>query len=86
MAECNESFPEKMEKARSLTWVYLDDILVVGHSPHIVQKHLNMMLQDLELSGMVINKEKSQLEPTQKVDHLGFSVDLKSGVLQVPQE
>ena len=79
-------FLKKWRKQGLLTWVYLDDILVVGHSPQAVQKHLQIMLQDLEFSGMVINKKKSQLEPTQKVEHLGFSVDLKNGVLQVPQE
>jgi transcriptional regulator of met regulon len=44
------------------------------------------MLQDLEAAGMVVNVKKSHLEPTQQVDHLGFSIDLKQGVLQVPNE
>ena len=44
------------------------------------------MLQDLEASGMVLNKKKSHLVPTQQVEHLGFMVDLKHGLLQVPQE
>ena len=79
-------FVKKWRRQGFLTWVYLDDIVVVGNSPQAVQKHLQTMLQDLKLSGMVINKKKSQLEPTQKVDHLGFSVDLQSGVLQVPKE
>ena len=67
-------------------WIYLDDILVVGNSPQAVQKTLDIMLQDLELSGMVINLKKSQLKPTQEVEHLGFSVNFKQGVLQVPQQ
>ena len=49
-------------------------------------KKLQIMLQDLESSGMVVNQKKSQLVPTQKVEHLGFMVDLKQGLLQVPQE
>ena len=44
------------------------------------------MLQDLDDSGMVVNHKKSHLTPTQIIDHLGFTVDLKQGVLQVPQE
>jgi len=79
-------FLKKWRKQGFLTWVYLDDILLVGHSLQALQKQLQVMLQDLELSGMVINTKKSQLEPTKTVDHLGFSVDLKRGVLQVPKE
>ena len=44
------------------------------------------MLKELDQAGMVINHKKSQLTPTQVIDHLGFSVDLKHGVLQVPKE
>jgi transcriptional regulator of met regulon len=79
-------FLKKWRKAGILSWIYLDDILVVGNSPKAVQKHLDIMLQDLELSGMVVNKKKSQLVPSQQVEHLGFSVDFKSGHLQVPKE
>jgi hypothetical protein len=44
------------------------------------------MLQDLENSGMVVNQNKSQLEPTQEVSHLGFTVNLQGETLQVPHE
>ena len=79
-------FLKRWRSTGILMWVYLDDILVVGNSPQAVQKHLNLMLQDLEAAGMVVNIKKSHLEPTQQVDHLGFSIDLKQGVLQVPNE
>ena len=79
-------FLKKWRKQGFLTWVYLDDILLVGQSPQAVQKQLQVMLQDLELAGLVINKKKSHLDPPQTVDHLGFSVDLKRGFLQVPKE
>ena len=79
-------FLKKWRKQGFLTWVYLDDILLVGHSPQAVQKNLVIMLKDLEQAGMVTNTKKSHLEPTQQIDHLGFSVDLKKGVLQVPKE
>jgi transcriptional regulator of met regulon len=67
-------------------WVYLDDILLVANSPQMVQKQLAKMLEDLENSGMVVNQKKSQLMPTQAVEHLGFTIDFKQGCLQVPQE
>ena len=67
-------------------WIYLYNILLVASSPAMVQRQLNTMLQDLTNSGMVVNHKKSVLEPTQVVDHLGFTIDLKKGLLQVPQE
>ena len=79
-------FLKKWRKHGIQCWVYLDDILLVGHSPQAFQKHLQAMLQDLEAAGMTINTKKSQLVPTQQVDHLGFSVDFKTGRLQVPKE
>ena len=41
-------FLKKWRKQGFLTWVYLDDILLVGASPQAVQKHLASMLKDLE--------------------------------------
>ena len=35
---------------------------------------------------MVVNQKKSQLNPTQQVDHLGFTVDFQNGTLQVPHK
>ena len=79
-------FLKKWRKQGILTWVYLDDILLIGNSPQSVEKHLRIMLQDLEAAGMVVNQKKSQLVPTQQVEHLGFMVDIQKGLLQVPQE
>ena len=81
-----KTFLKKWRKIGIQCWIYLDDILLVGNSPNSVSKHLSKMLQDLEDSGMVVNHKNSQLMPTQVIDHLGFSVDFKKGVLQVPQE
>jgi transcriptional regulator of met regulon len=79
-------FLKKWRKQGFLTWVYLDDILVVGNTPQQVNKNLGVMLQDLENAGMVINHKKSILTPTQQVAHLGFQVDFQHGLLQVPKE
>ena len=43
------------------------------------------MLKTLEDSGMVVNQPKSILQPAQMVDHLGFSLNLKEGILEVPK-
>ena len=77
VANHHEGVSEKWRKQSFLTWIYLDDILVVGNSPQVVQKQLQIMLQDLQEAGMVINQKKCQLTPVQQIDHLSLSVDLK---------
>ena len=69
-----------------LCYIYLDDILLLGSTAHQVTKHLQILLHDLHASGMQVNYEKSTLSPTQNVTHLGFTLDLKNGFLQVPSE
>ena len=58
----------------------------MANSPKAVESNLQIMLKDFSDSGMVINYKKSHLIPTQQVEHLGFTVNLKEGVLQVPRE
>ena len=66
--------------------MYLDDILLVGVSPAQVQKQIKSMVDDLQNAGMTINTKKSQLLPSQQVEHLGFTINFKDGVLQVPED
>ena len=79
-------FLKKWRQQGIQCWVYLDDILLVINSNQTAQKHLEIMTNDLANSGMVVNHKKSQLTPSQMVEHLGFVVDLKQGLLQVPQQ
>ena len=66
--------------------VYLDDILVLGSSPKEGKAHVEIIIEMLSQLGFVINKEKSQLEPTQKIQFLGFWIDSKSMTISRPQE
>ena len=68
-----------------MCFIYLDDILILNTTPHGVEKDLKFMLGTLEQAGMVVNLKKSILTPTQKLDHLGFSLNLDDGVLEVPK-
>ena len=68
-----------------LCFVYLDDILVLNSTPQGVTENLTFMLQSLEDAGMQVNRKKSILQPSQTVDHLGFTVNLKDGLLEVPR-
>ncbi len=51
-----------------------------------MQQHLQLMLDDLQYSGIVVNTKKPQLVPTQQVEHVGFYVDFATVSLQVPQK
>ena len=68
-----------------LCFIYLDDILVVNTTSQGVKKDLDFMLQSLEQAGMVVNTKKSVLIPCQRVEHLGFTLNLQDGVLEVPK-
>ena len=68
-----------------LCFIYLDDILVLNSTPQGVQRNLGIMLQTLQRAGMVVNQKKSILQPSQVVDHLGFTLNLKEGLLEVPK-
>jgi hypothetical protein len=62
-------------------FVYLDDILLIAPSPEKLKRQLQMVLDTLNQAGFIINKEKSILEPQQKILHLGFILDFQQGVL-----
>ncbi len=69
---------QKKSRANGLqVYTYLDDVLLIGRSKSLVQKQLDLMLEDLTTAGMAINTKKSVLTPSQMVTHLGFTIDLK---------
>ena len=67
-------------------FVYLDDILLVSKSKKLLQKQRELVINTLNKTGLTINLKKSQLEPTQEVQHLGFIIDFKEGTLKVPTQ
>ena len=79
-------FARKWRQQGILCFIYLDDILILATTAKQVEQHLKIILEDLAAAGMQVNKEKSQLFPSQNITHLGFVLDLKNGCLQVTQE
>jgi hypothetical protein len=69
-----------------LLFIYLEDILLVAQSKTLVEKQTLLLLDTLKRCGLVINHEKSQLQPSQEITHLGFVIDFHNGVLQVPPQ
>ena len=80
-----KTFSRLWRRRGILCFIYLDDILVINHTPG-VQRDLAFMLQTLEEAGMVVNRGKSILEPSQALDHLGFTIDFSRGCLSVPPQ
>ena len=79
-------FLKKWRRQGLLVFVYLDDILLLARSAPLAQKQSDIMVQDLTEAGMVINFKKSHLQAVQKVEHLGFTLDLQRGLLMVPNQ
>jgi len=79
-------FQKIWRKKGIMCFIYLDDILIVNTTSRGVQKDLAFMLQTLEQAGMMVNIKKSVLSPCQEMDHLGFTLNLQDGVLEVPKE
>ena len=58
---------------------YVDDWLLRANTRHQCQLHTKELLHVVQELGFVINFEKSELEPTQKIDFLGYHFDLIQG-------
>ena len=78
-----KTFLHKWRPLGMQVFIYLDDILILGPAPNILQKHLALAVKDLIASGFKINQKKSVLHPTQVVTHLGFQINLLEGKLQL---
>ena len=75
-----------MEKKGIISFLYLDDILILAKNPPKLIQDRHFVLTTLQQAGLVVNQKKSILEPTQQVQHLGFLLDLQKGLLQVPED
>jgi hypothetical protein len=79
-----KTFLKKWRQAGIQVYIYLDDILVLGHSKKEVERSLLMVVSDLVAAGFKINTKKSVLEGCQNLVHLGFVLNLKEGKLELP--
>ncbi|CAC5393416.1 unnamed protein product [Mytilus coruscus] len=55
--------------------IYLDDILLMAENPQKLEIHRNSTLFLLQKLGFLINWKKSSLNPTQKIEFLGFKIN-----------
>ena len=57
----------------------LDDWLVRARSQHLCLQHTRLLVQMCQNLGWLVNLEKSELEPKQVFDFVGYQFDLRSG-------
>ena len=66
--------------------IYLDDLLVLHQDKVQIQQMIPLICQLFECLGLIINHKKSLLEPTQRLEFLGFEIHTQSMTLSIPQE
>lgn len=66
--------------------MYLDDMLVMAQSRTALEKQLIQIISLLETLGFVVNREKSQLQPTQSIQYLGFLIDSQQMKILLTEE
>jgi hypothetical protein len=66
--------------------MYLDDGIIIGKTKQEAKRSAQIIQQDLQDAGFVINAQKSDWEPRNKVQWLGFVLDAKNNTFEVPNE
>lgn len=69
-----------------MVFAYLDDILIAGPTMADANFGCQMTLGLLEALGFAINYKKSILTPTQRIRHLGFTLDSVHNRIYLPQD
>jgi hypothetical protein len=63
---------------------YIDDWMVKGYSPEMVQEQTLEVVQMCQNWGFMVNLNKSELTPTQDIQYLGVQFDLNRGLALPP--
>ncbi|KAG1155972.1 hypothetical protein G6F37_008047 [Rhizopus arrhizus] len=64
--------------------VYLDDWILAAKSKTLALQHTNMLVQQLQQLGWIVNTKKSVLSPTRNLEHLGFCLDTTTMTASLP--
>ena len=66
--------------------IYLDDLLIISSSPQSLTTQINLIQELFQALGLVINKNKSHMVPTQEIVFLGFHLSSIAMTISLPQE
>lgn len=66
--------------------LYLDDFLILAKTFKLCMEHKNFIIFLLEHLGFVINLEKSQLIPTNRIKYLGLIFDSLKMFIELPED
>ena len=69
-------------------WIhsFLDDFLILGESPDILNSSSTEVINTLVSLGFKINQKKSDTTPRKKLEYLGVMLDLEELSLSIPEE
>ena len=70
-----------LRKQQIYIHMYLDDWLVKHQDRSLLIQHRTMIINLLQRLGLLINHEKSRLNPTQTLEYLGALFKLKDGII-----
>lgn len=65
--------------------IYVDDALIVDESCQKTQEATAVAVRTIEEAGFIINREKSQLNPSQEVTYLGMTIETKTMTVRTPR-
>lgn len=63
---------------------YLDDWLIMARTEEEARDHTKQMISLLQHLGWLVNFNKSHLQPTQVIEHLGYMLDTHSMTIKLP--
>lgn len=63
---------------------YLDDWLIHNPNREVLLQHRTLVLETLQQIGLIVNLQKSQLEPSQDLEFLGVRFQFQRGIAQLP--
>ena len=74
----------RIRSVRIAAWI--DDFLIAARSRQLCQEHAFLTVRTFEELGFVPNREKSQLVPVQRINHLGLVWDSVEYSVSVPPD
>ena len=66
--------------------MFIDDLIIMDNCISKTSKSVSVIRELATNLGFQLNKEKSVLEPTQRIKHLGFIANRKTLCLELPKD